>query len=58
MPSTEPATFDAGGNHDQVRPRHGQTWVSGGLDDAREICRRFGRSAIEARVDAGVKRAK
>jgi hypothetical protein len=53
MPSTEPATFDAGGNHDQVRPRHGQTWVSGGLDDAREICRRFGRSAIEARVDAG-----
>jgi hypothetical protein len=41
MPSTEPATFDADGNHDQVRPRHGQTWVSGGLDDAREICRRL-----------------
>jgi hypothetical protein len=41
MPSAETATFDAGGNHDQVRPRHGQTWVSGGLDDAREICRRL-----------------
>jgi hypothetical protein len=26
MPSAETATFDAGGNHDQVRHRHWRTW--------------------------------